>query len=56
MIGIFKNEDECSKNYKKLFEPGFIGKVDEIYAVGDCRNPQLIADAIGEGYRIACHL
>jgi 2,4-dienoyl-CoA reductase (NADPH2) len=29
------------------------GKVPEVYAVGDCREPRLIADAIGEGSRIA---
>ena len=29
------------------------GKVQEIYAVGDCKEPLLIADAIGEGSRIA---
>jgi 2,4-dienoyl-CoA reductase (NADPH2) len=29
------------------------GKVAEIYAVGDCKEPLLIADAIGTGSRIA---
>ncbi len=29
------------------------GKVAEIYAVGDCGNPGLIVDAIGDGWRIA---
>ncbi|HVN97582.1 MAG TPA: FAD-dependent oxidoreductase [Syntrophorhabdaceae bacterium] len=28
------------------------GKVPELYAVGDCRNPQLIADAVADGWRI----
>jgi 2-enoate reductase len=28
-------------------------KVPEVYAVGDCREPLLIADAIGAGSRIA---
>ncbi len=27
------------------------GKVPEVYAVGDCKDPQLIADAIGTGAR-----
>jgi pyruvate/2-oxoglutarate dehydrogenase complex dihydrolipoamide dehydrogenase (E3) component len=31
----------------------FEGKVPEIYAVGDCREPKLIVDAIGDGSRIA---
>jgi 2,4-dienoyl-CoA reductase (NADPH2) len=29
------------------------GKVPEIYAIGDCKEPRLIADAIGEGARTA---
>jgi len=29
------------------------GKVPEIYAIGDCREPRLIVDAIAEGWRIA---
>ena len=29
------------------------GKVPELYAVGDCKEPKLIVDAVGEGYRIA---
>ena len=29
------------------------GKVLEIYAVGDCNQPQLIVDAIADGYRVA---
>ena len=29
------------------------GKVPEVYAVGDCRQPLLIADAIGTGLRTA---
>ena len=29
------------------------GKVTEIYTVGDCREPLLIADAIADGSRIA---
>ena len=28
------------------------GKVPEIYAVGDCSNPRLIADAIADGWRV----
>ena len=26
------------------------GKVPEVYAIGDCREPRLIVDAVGEGY------
>ncbi|HSW40507.1 MAG TPA: FAD-dependent oxidoreductase [Acidobacteriota bacterium] len=29
------------------------GKADEVYAIGDCRDPLLIADAIGTGVRTA---
>lgn len=29
------------------------GKVPEIYAVGDCKDPLLIADAVGTGHRVA---
>ena len=29
------------------------GKVPEIYAIGDCREPRLIIDAIADGSRIA---
>ena len=29
------------------------GKVPELYAIGDCKNPRLIADAIADGWRIA---
>jgi 2,4-dienoyl-CoA reductase (NADPH2) len=29
------------------------GKVPEIYAVGDCREPRMIVDAIADGWRIA---
>jgi thioredoxin reductase len=29
------------------------GKVPEVYAVGDCKAPLLIVDAIGTGARIA---
>ena len=29
------------------------GKVPEIYAIGDCREPHLIVDAIGDGSRVA---
>jgi 2,4-dienoyl-CoA reductase (NADPH2) len=32
---------------------GLKGKVPEVYAVGDCREPLLIADAIGTGLRTA---
>jgi pyruvate/2-oxoglutarate dehydrogenase complex dihydrolipoamide dehydrogenase (E3) component len=28
------------------------GKVSEIYAIGDCGNPRLIADAIADGWKI----
>jgi thioredoxin reductase len=28
-------------------------RVPEVYAIGDCREPLLIADAIGTGLRIA---
>ncbi len=28
------------------------GRVDELYAIGDCREPNLIVDAIGDGFRI----
>jgi 2,4-dienoyl-CoA reductase (NADPH2) len=29
------------------------GKVAEVYAVGDCRDPRLIPDAVAEGWKIA---
>ncbi len=29
------------------------GKVPEVYAIGDCHEPKLIVDAIGDGFRIA---
>jgi 2,4-dienoyl-CoA reductase (NADPH2) len=29
------------------------GKVAEVYAVGDCHEPKLIVDAIGDGFRVA---
>ena len=32
---------------------GLKAKVPEVYAVGDCREPLLIADAIGTGLRTA---
>ncbi len=32
---------------------GLEGKVPEIYAIGDCREPNLIADAIADGSRVA---
>jgi pyruvate/2-oxoglutarate dehydrogenase complex dihydrolipoamide dehydrogenase (E3) component len=32
---------------------GLKAKVSEVYAVGDCREPLLIADAIGTGLRTA---
>jgi 2,4-dienoyl-CoA reductase (NADPH2) len=28
------------------------GKVPEVYAIGDCGNPKLIVDAIGDGWRV----
>jgi thioredoxin reductase len=36
----------------KLFN-SLEGKVPEVYAVGDCREPLLIVDAIGTGSRVA---
>jgi pyruvate/2-oxoglutarate dehydrogenase complex dihydrolipoamide dehydrogenase (E3) component len=36
----------------ELFE-SLKGKVPEIYAVGDCKEPLLITDAIGTGASIA---
>ena len=36
----------------ELFE-SFQGKVPEIYTIGDCSNPRLIADAIADGWKIA---
>jgi 2-enoate reductase len=32
---------------------GLKGKVPKVYAVGDCKEPRLIVDAIGEGYHTA---
>jgi hypothetical protein len=32
---------------------GIQGKVAEVYPIGDCRDPLLIADAIGTGLRTA---
>jgi 2-enoate reductase len=29
------------------------GQAKEIYTIGDCKEPKLIVDAIGDGYRIA---
>jgi thioredoxin reductase len=29
------------------------GKVPEVYAVGDCREPRMIVDAIADGWKIA---
>jgi 2,4-dienoyl-CoA reductase (NADPH2) len=29
------------------------GKVPEVYAIGDCKEPRLILDAVGEGFRVA---
>ena len=29
------------------------GKVPEIYTIGDCREPQLIPEALADGWRIA---
>jgi 2,4-dienoyl-CoA reductase (NADPH2) len=40
-----KPNDELSKSLK--------GKVPEIYAIGDCKEPRLIVDAIREGYHTA---
>lgn len=34
-------------------EKGLEGKVAELYAVGDCREPRLIVDAIADGWQIA---
>jgi hypothetical protein len=36
----------------RLFQ-SLTGKVSEIYAVGDCREPQLIPEAIADGWRTA---
>jgi 2,4-dienoyl-CoA reductase (NADPH2) len=30
------------------------GKVSKVYAIGDCKDPRLIVDAIREGYHTAC--
>jgi thioredoxin reductase len=35
----------------ELFE-SLKGKVPEVYAIGDCNNPRLIADAIADGWKI----
>jgi pyruvate/2-oxoglutarate dehydrogenase complex dihydrolipoamide dehydrogenase (E3) component len=35
-----------------LFE-SLKGKVPEVYAIGDCKEPRLIVDAIAEGWQIA---
>jgi thioredoxin reductase len=32
---------------------GLKGKVSEIYTVGDCSDPRMIVDAVGDGWRIA---
>ncbi len=29
------------------------GKAPEVYAIGDCREPRIIVDAIAEGWRVA---
>jgi thioredoxin reductase len=29
------------------------GRIPEVYAVGDCNNPGLIADAVADGWKIA---
>jgi len=29
------------------------GKVPQVYAIGDCKEPRLILDAVGEGFRVA---
>ena len=29
------------------------GKVPEVYSIGDCKEPRLILDAVGEGFRVA---
>jgi 2,4-dienoyl-CoA reductase (NADPH2) len=39
------------KPNRELFK-SLHGKVPEIYAVGDCSNPRLIADAIADGWRV----
>ena len=36
----------------KLYE-SLKGKVKEIYAIGDCKEPQLIADAVSQGMETA---
>ena len=35
----------------ELFE-SLKGKVPEVYAIGDCNNPRLIADAVADGWKI----
>jgi pyruvate/2-oxoglutarate dehydrogenase complex dihydrolipoamide dehydrogenase (E3) component len=35
----------------KLFE-SLQGKVPEVYTIGDCNNPKLIADAVADGWRV----
>jgi len=35
----------------ELFE-SLKGKVPEVYAIGDCNNPKLIADAVADGWRV----
>jgi pyruvate/2-oxoglutarate dehydrogenase complex dihydrolipoamide dehydrogenase (E3) component len=35
-----------------LFE-SLKGKVDEVYAIGDCRDPKLTLEAIADGWRVA---
>jgi 2,4-dienoyl-CoA reductase (NADPH2) len=35
----------------ELFE-SLRGKVPEVYAIGDCKNPRLIADAVADGWKV----
>jgi pyruvate/2-oxoglutarate dehydrogenase complex dihydrolipoamide dehydrogenase (E3) component len=32
------------------------GKVDEVYVVGDCKQPRRIREAIEEGFQVACEV
>ncbi len=35
--------------FPRLFEPVRIGKVPELYSVGDCNRPRVILEAVYEG-------
>lgn len=44
--------------YQKLLEPGdevyksLVGKASEVYAIGDCREPHLIVDAVANAWNL----